>query len=214
VPAPDNDPWCWPCGGLTYRATVDVPARFRKSKAVGAAFGLTCSKYQSGEIDRSGRISRCGDEMMRVMLLRLAFPLRAKGLCFSWLGHGRFLLRAASSVAREGAVLHARPRRLRMSKEALASALTRSGLFFYAHRIPQKPARLYLDHFSPGFAFRPRATSLRMASARVGRSACRRRHPSIWLARSGCSLTSTGSPAPFGLERDFAISRVDLVMAS
>ena len=42
--------------------------RFRKSKSVGAVFGLTCSKYQSGEIDRSGRISRCGDEMMRVML--------------------------------------------------------------------------------------------------------------------------------------------------
>ena len=37
---------------LTYRATVDVPARFRKA-------------YQSGEIDHSGRISRCGDEMMR-----------------------------------------------------------------------------------------------------------------------------------------------------
>jgi transposase len=53
---------------LTYRATVDVPARFRKSKSVGAVFGLTCSRYQSGEIDWSGRISRCGDEMMRVML--------------------------------------------------------------------------------------------------------------------------------------------------
>jgi transposase len=35
---------------LTYRATVDVPARFRKSKSVGAVFGLTCSRYQSGEI--------------------------------------------------------------------------------------------------------------------------------------------------------------------
>jgi transposase len=56
-----------PVVALTYRATVDVPARFRKSKAVGAVFGLTCSKYQSGEIERSGRISRCGDEMMRVM---------------------------------------------------------------------------------------------------------------------------------------------------
>ena len=32
----------------------------------------TCSKYQSGEIDRSGRISRCGDEMMRVMLYEAA----------------------------------------------------------------------------------------------------------------------------------------------
>jgi len=41
---------------LTYRATVDVPARFRKSKAVGAVFGLTCAKYQSGEADsRSAR---------------------------------------------------------------------------------------------------------------------------------------------------------------
>src|SRR5204863_3894543 len=49
---------------LTYRATVDVPARFRKSKSAGAGFGLTCSRDQSGEIDRTGRISRCVDEMM------------------------------------------------------------------------------------------------------------------------------------------------------
>ena len=61
-------PGVGPVVALTYRATVDVPARFRKSKAVGAVFGLTCSKYQSGEIDWSGRISRCGDETMRVML--------------------------------------------------------------------------------------------------------------------------------------------------
>jgi len=65
-------PGVGPVVSLTYRATVDVPARFRKSKAVGAAFGLTCFKYQSGEIDRSGRISRCGDEMMRVMLYEAA----------------------------------------------------------------------------------------------------------------------------------------------
>ena len=68
MPAPNDDPRVGPVVALTYRATVDVPARFRKSKSVGAVFGLTCSKYQSGEIDRSGRISRCGDEMMRVML--------------------------------------------------------------------------------------------------------------------------------------------------
>src|SRR4029453_14413470 len=49
-------PGVGPVVGLTYRATVDVPARFRKSKAVGAVFGLTCSRYQSGETDRSGRI--------------------------------------------------------------------------------------------------------------------------------------------------------------
>ena len=73
-----------PVVALTYRATVDVPARFRKSKSVGAVFGLTCSKYQSGEIDWSGRISRCGDEMMRVMLYEAAQSmLRSKK--WSWL---------------------------------------------------------------------------------------------------------------------------------
>jgi len=69
---------------LTYRATVDVPARFRKSKEVGAVFELTCARYQSGEIDWSGRISRCGDEMMRVMLYEAAQSmLRSKK--WSWL---------------------------------------------------------------------------------------------------------------------------------
>ena len=58
-------PGVGPVVSLTDRATVDVPARFRKSKSVGAVFGLTCAKYQSGEVDWSGRISRCGDEMMR-----------------------------------------------------------------------------------------------------------------------------------------------------
>ena len=77
-------PGVGPVVALTYRATVDVPARFRKSKSVGAVFGLTCSKYQSGEIDRSGRISRCGDEMMRVMLYEAAQSmLRSKK--WSWL---------------------------------------------------------------------------------------------------------------------------------
>src|ERR1700749_2216648 len=77
-------PGVGPVVALTYRATVDVPARFRKSKSVGAVFGLTCAKYQSGEIDWSGRISRCGDEMMRVMLYEAAQSmLRSKK--WSWL---------------------------------------------------------------------------------------------------------------------------------
>jgi hypothetical protein len=84
VSALDDDPWRWPGGVADLSPTVDVPARFRKSKAVGAVFGLTCSKYQSGEIDRSGRISRCGDEMMRVMLYEAAQSiLRSKK--WSWL---------------------------------------------------------------------------------------------------------------------------------
>jgi transposase len=77
-------PGVGPVVALTYRATVDVPARFRKSKSVGAVFGLTCAKYQSGEVERSGKISRCGDEMMRVMLYEAAQSmLRAKK--WSWL---------------------------------------------------------------------------------------------------------------------------------
>jgi len=61
-----------PVVALTYRATVDLPVRFRKSKAVGAVFGLTPFKYQSGELDRTGAISRCGDDMMRMMLYEAA----------------------------------------------------------------------------------------------------------------------------------------------
>src|SRR6266508_2698903 len=61
-------PGVGPVVALTFRVTVDVPARFRNSKAVGAVFGLTPSKYQSGQSDRTGGISRCGDEMMRAML--------------------------------------------------------------------------------------------------------------------------------------------------
>jgi transposase len=65
-------PGVGPVVALTYRATVDVPARFRTSKVVGAVFGLTPSRHQSGESDRTGRISRCGDEMMRMMLYEAA----------------------------------------------------------------------------------------------------------------------------------------------
>ena len=70
---------------LTYRATVDVPARFRNSKAVGAVFGLTPSKYQSGEINRTGAISKCGDEMMRVMLYEAAQSMLTRTTKWSWL---------------------------------------------------------------------------------------------------------------------------------
>ena len=78
-------PGVGPVVALTYRATVDVPARFRNSKAVGAVFGLTCSKYQSGESERSGRISRCGDEMMRVMLYEAAQSMLLHSKKWSWL---------------------------------------------------------------------------------------------------------------------------------
>ena len=103
-------PGVGPVVALTYRATVDVPARFR-TKAVGAVFGLTCSKYQSGEIDRSGRISRCGDEMMRVMLYEAAQSmLRSKKWCWlkAWamqIARRRGMKKAIVALARRLAVI-------------------------------------------------------------------------------------------------------------
>src|SRR5499427_9135632 len=78
-------PGVGPVVALTYRVTVDVPARFRNSKAVGAVFGLTPSRYQSGESDRIGRISRCGDEMMRMMLYEAAQSMLVRSTKWSWL---------------------------------------------------------------------------------------------------------------------------------
>src|ERR1700728_854835 len=78
-------PGVGPVVALTYRATVDVPARFRNSKAVRAVCGLTPSRYQSGEIDRPGAISRCGDEMMRVMLYEAAQVMLTRTNKWSWL---------------------------------------------------------------------------------------------------------------------------------
>src|SRR3974377_870956 len=74
-----------PAVACTYSAPVDVPPGFRKPKSVGAVFGLTCAKYQSGEIDWSGRISRCGDEMMRVMLYEAAQSMLVRSKKWSWL---------------------------------------------------------------------------------------------------------------------------------
>jgi transposase len=57
---------------LAYVSTVEDPARFARSRAVGAHMGLTPRKYQSGEIDRSGRISRCGDALVRTLMYEAA----------------------------------------------------------------------------------------------------------------------------------------------
>ena len=105
-------PGVGPVVALTYRATVDVPARFRSSKAVGAVFGLTPAKYQSGEIDRTGGISRCGDEMMRAMLYEAALTMLVRSTKWSWLkawamqiARRRGLKKAIVALARRLAVI-------------------------------------------------------------------------------------------------------------
>ncbi|WP_404385083.1 IS110 family transposase [Caenispirillum salinarum] len=57
---------------LAYVSTVEDPDRFASSRAVGAHLGLTPRQYQSGEIDRSGRISRCGDALVRTLMYEAA----------------------------------------------------------------------------------------------------------------------------------------------
>ena len=52
----------------TFRTAVDDPGRFGASKAVGAHFGLTPKRYQSGETDVTGGISKSGDAMVRTLL--------------------------------------------------------------------------------------------------------------------------------------------------
>jgi len=57
---------------LTFISTIDDPARFRRSRSVGAYIGLTPRRYASGEIDRNGRISKHGDTMLRSYLFEAA----------------------------------------------------------------------------------------------------------------------------------------------
>ena len=63
---------------LTYASAIDDPGRFKKSKQVGAHFGLTQRKYQSGEIDITGRISKIGDKGVRTALYQSAHIILTK----------------------------------------------------------------------------------------------------------------------------------------
>lgn len=65
-------PGVGPITALCYLATIDDPARFKKSRNVGAYVGLTTRRFASGEIDWTGRISKCGDAMLRSYLYEAA----------------------------------------------------------------------------------------------------------------------------------------------
>src|SRR6478752_4003222 len=58
-----------------YVSTVENPSRFSRSRAVGAYLGLTPRRYQSGETDRSGHISRCGDALARTLMYEAAIVI-------------------------------------------------------------------------------------------------------------------------------------------
>jgi transposase len=65
-------PGIGPITALCFKATIDDPARFKRSRSVGAYIGLTSRRHASGEIDWSGRISKCGDAMLRSYLFEAA----------------------------------------------------------------------------------------------------------------------------------------------
>lgn len=99
---------------LTFRSAVDDPTRFGKSSTVGAYFGLTPKKYQSGETDRDGGITKVGDAMVRTALFEAAHIMLTRATRFSSLkrwalevAKRRGMKRAKVALARKlGVVLH------------------------------------------------------------------------------------------------------------
>jgi len=105
-------PGVGPIVALTYRAAVDDPNRFTSSKSVGAVFGLTPRRYQSGETDRVGSISRAGDSSVRVALFEAAHVMMVRSAKWSvlkaWamkIAKRRGLKRAKVALARKLAVV-------------------------------------------------------------------------------------------------------------
>ena len=75
MPPTDDVPGVGPLTALAFRATIDQPGFFQKSRNVSAHLGLTPRRYQSGETDVQGHISRCGDELARTALYEAAHSL-------------------------------------------------------------------------------------------------------------------------------------------
>ena len=71
-------PGVGPLTALAFKTFIDRPERFRSSKTVGAAIGLTPRKYASGEVDYDGHITKCGDEFLRSHLYEAAKSLLSR----------------------------------------------------------------------------------------------------------------------------------------
>jgi transposase len=94
---------------ITFTSAVDDPARFSRSRMVGAHFGLTPRKYQSGETDVTGGISRVGDALVRTALYEAANAMLTRT--------GRF------SSLKRWALAVAKRRGMKRAKVALARKL-------------------------------------------------------------------------------------------
>jgi len=73
-----STPAVGPIVALTYASAIDDTARFKSSKQTGPHFGLTPKRYQSGETDYSGRISKIGDASVREALYQAAHVMLTK----------------------------------------------------------------------------------------------------------------------------------------
>ena len=105
-------PGVGPITAITFKSAVDDPSRIRRSKDAGALFGLTPRKYQSGERDVTGCITRVGDEMVRTALYEAANALLLRVQRFSALkrwamevAKRRGMKRAKVALARKLAVI-------------------------------------------------------------------------------------------------------------
>jgi transposase len=105
-------PGVGPITALCFKATIDDPTRFRRSRSVGAYVGLTSRRHASGEIDWSGRISKCGDAMLRMYLFEAAGVLLTRvpkwSMLKAWgakLAKRNGLRKAKVAVARKLAVI-------------------------------------------------------------------------------------------------------------
>lgn len=105
-------PGVGPITVLAFRATIDRPDRFSRSRAVGAHLGLTPARYQSGETDIQGKVSRCGDELARTAVYEAAHTLLVRSKKWSSLrawgmkvAKRRGMARARVAVARKLAVI-------------------------------------------------------------------------------------------------------------
>lgn len=76
-------PGVGPIAALTFKAAVDDPGRFSSSRTVAAHFGLTPRRYQSGELDNPGRISKAGDADVRSALYAAANAMMMRSVASS-----------------------------------------------------------------------------------------------------------------------------------
>ena len=117
-----STPAVGPIVSLTYASAIDDPSRFTSSKKAGPLFGLTPKKYQSGETDYSGRISKLGDASVREALyeaahIMLTKPIKGCAQLKSWamrIARRAGMNRAKVALARKLSVIM-----LRMLKDNL-----------------------------------------------------------------------------------------------